>query len=115
MKKSDDIQLTFEYIDSIEKLTLPIFFKSLLDNASNDNMEEYTNFLYNTYSKDNEKLKILLDSIKSMVNIPIQLLSKYYARLYAIESNFYKDINKELGIKEKNIYHLLKHYMKEKN
>ena len=58
IQKSDDIQLTFEYIDSIEKLTLPICFKSLIDNASNDKMEEYTNFLYNTYSKDNDKLKI---------------------------------------------------------
>ena len=48
MKKSEDIQLTFEYIDNIEKLILPIFFKSLIDNASIDNMEEYTNLIYNT-------------------------------------------------------------------
>ena len=67
MKKSD-IQLTFEYIDSLEKLTFPLFFKSLIENASIDNMEEYTNSLYNTYSKNNNKLKILLDSIKSMIN-----------------------------------------------
>jgi len=101
MKKSDDIQLTFEYIDSIEKLTLPIFFKALIDNESIDNMEEYTNLLYNTYSKDNDNLKILLNQIKSMTNIPIEILSKYYARLYIIESNFYKDINKDLGLNKK--------------
>ena len=98
IKKSDDIQLTFEYIDSMEKLTLPIFFKSLIDNTSIDNMDEYTNLLYNTYSKDNHKLKKLLGSIKSMRNIPIELLSKYYARLYTIDSNFYRDINKDLGL-----------------
>ena len=114
MKKSDDtqlaferineIQLTFEYIDSIEKLTLPIFFKSLIDNTSNNNMEEYTNLLYDTYSKDNDKIKILLGSIKSMINIPIEVLSKYYARLYTAESNFYKDINKNLGLNKKEKY-----------
>ena len=104
MKKLEDIQLTFEYIDSIEKLTLPIFFKSLIDNTSIDNMDEYTNSLYNDYSKDNDKLKILLDSIKSMRNIPIEILSKYYARLYTIESNFYKDINKDLGLNKKEKY-----------
>ena len=98
MKKSDDIQLTFEYIDCLEKLALPIFFKSLIDNTSNSKMEEYTNLLYNTYSKDNDELKKLLDSIISMKNIPIELLSKYYARLYTIDSNFYKDINKDLGL-----------------
>jgi len=104
MKKAEDIQLTFEYIDSIEKLTLPIFFKSLIDNASIDNMDEYTNFLYNNYSKNNEELKKLLGSIKSMINIPIELLSKYYARLYTNESDFYKDINKDLGLNKKEKY-----------
>ena len=106
MKKSiGDIQLTFECIDSIDKLALPIFFKSLIDNVSIDNnTEDYTNFLYNTYSKDNDELKILLDSIKSMRNIPIEILSKYYARLYTIESDFYKDINRDLGLNKKEKY-----------
>jgi len=62
MKKSDDIQLTFEYIDNIEKLALPIFFKSLIDNTSNAKMEEYSNLLYNTYSKVNDELKKLFDN-----------------------------------------------------
>ena len=76
MKKSDDIQLRFEYIDNIEKLAFPIFFKSLIDNASNNNMEEYTNLLYDIYSKDNDKIKILLGSIKSMINISIEIDEK---------------------------------------
>jgi len=98
LRESNEIQLTFEYIDNIEKLTLPIFFKSLIDNASIDNMEEYTNLLYNTYSKDFSQLKILLDSIISMINVPIEILSKYYARLYTSDSSFHKDINKDLGL-----------------
>ena len=88
----------------MEKLTLPLFFKSLIDNTSIDKMDEYTNSLYNDYSKDNNELKILLDSIKSMRNIPIEILSKYYARLYTIESNFYRDINKDLGLNKKEKY-----------
>ena len=71
-------------------------------------MEEYTNSLYNTYSKDNDKLKILLESIKSMLNIPIEILSKYYGRLYIIESNFYKVINKDLGLNKKEKYFIYK-------
>jgi len=104
MKKIEDIQLTFEYIDSMEKLSLPIFFKSLIDNVSIDKMNEYSNSLYKTYSKNNKDLKILLDSIKSMINVPIQLLSKYYARLYTIESEFYRNINKDLGLNKKEKY-----------
>ena len=67
-------------------------------------MDEYTNILYNDYSKDNVKLKILLDSIKSMRIIPIEILSKYYARLYTIEPNFYRDINCDLGLNKKEKY-----------
>ena len=104
LKKLDDIQLTFEYIDSIEKLTLPIFFKSLIDNISNAKIDVYTSLLYNTYSKSNDELKKLLDSIISMKNIPIEILSKYYVRLYTIESNFYKDINKDLGLNKVKKY-----------
>jgi len=104
IEKKDDIQFAFEYIDSKEKLAFPIIFQSLIDSESIDNMEEYTNYLYNTYSKDNNNLKELLGSIKSMRNIPIQLLSKYYARLFTSESNFYKDINKDLGLNKKGKY-----------
>ena len=97
----DEIQLTFEYIDTIEKLVLPLFFKALIDNASNEHMEKYTNFLYETYSKEKEQIKELLGSIKPMRNIPIEILSKYYAKLYTCDSNFHKDINKDLGLNKK--------------
>ena len=94
---TDDIQLTFEYIDKKEKLLLPLFFKTLIDNISNNNMERYTSSLYDEYSK-NEKVNNLLGSIKNMSEIPIEILSKYYARLYTAESDFYKNINKDLGL-----------------
>ena len=79
-KNSDDVQLTFEYIDKKEKLLLPLFYKVLIDNASNDNMDKYTSSLYTKYSK-NQDIKKLLESIKSIPNIPIEILSKYYAKL----------------------------------
>jgi len=113
-QSTKDVQFTFQYINNIEDLMLPLFFKSLIDDASNDNMDEYTNTLYNAYSQKFCKLKILLSSIQSMEKVPIEILSKYYARLYTANTDFYKDINEDLGKhKVKNIYHLLKHYMKE--
>ena len=61
--KSENIQLTFDYINNIDKLILPMFFKSLIDHQSTNNMEIYTNFLYETYSKETE-LKELLNPIE---------------------------------------------------
>ena len=40
INKPDDIQLTFERIDNIDKLILPMFFKTLIDNQSINKIEE---------------------------------------------------------------------------
>ena len=96
LKTKDNAKLTFEYIDSNQKLTLPLFYKILIDSIKIHDIEEYTDLLYSKYAEDNGDLKELLTPIKSIYDVPIELLSKYYTRLYTIESCFYKDINKDL-------------------
>jgi len=53
-----------------------------------------------TYKK-NKKIKELLEPIDGLPEIPIEILCKYYGRLYTIESDFYKDLNKSL--REENL------------
>ena len=55
--KTDDAQLTFEYIDKKEKLLLPLFFKTLIDKISNENINSYTSNLYDDYSEKNIDVK----------------------------------------------------------
>ena len=95
IKKADNVQLTFEYINNKQNLILPLFFKTLID-STNKNVDKYTSYLYDEYSK-NERIKNLLDSIRYISDIPVEILSKYYARLYTAQSQFYQNINKELG------------------
>ena len=102
-KLPNEVQLTFEYIDCKEKLMLPLFFKVLISDIDNYNLKVYTNLLYNTYSKE-KKIEALLNSIKSVTNIPIEILTKYYSRLYTIESDFYKDLNRDLGLNKTSNY-----------
>ena len=104
LKSRDDVQLTFEYIDKKEKLLLPLFFKTLIEDISNNNSENFISSLYDEYSKDNEDMKYLLGSIKYIPDIPVEILSKYYARLYTTESDFYKNINKSLGLNKVEKY-----------
>ena len=92
-----DIQLTFERIDSKEKLYLPILYKTLIESESAHKIEQYTNKLYDKYN-ENENLKELFGSIKSITKIPNELLSKYYARAYTAESKFYKEMNEDLAL-----------------
>ena len=39
-----------------------------------------------------------------MNNIPIEILSRYYSRLYTANSSFHKNINKDLGLNNKDKY-----------
>ena len=104
LNKNNGKQFTFEYIDSIEKLYLPVFYKSLIKLKEKDNFDELTQYLYNKYS-NNQDINELLEPIEGISKIPIEILCKYYARLYTIESDFYKKINKNL--REAQLEHLL--------
>ena len=93
-------QYTFEYIDNEKELYLPVFYKALIKLNKNDIFDELTHYLYHTY-KEKEKVKELLEPIDGIPEIPIEILCKYYARLYTIESDFYNDLNKSL--REENL------------
>ena len=101
-QKMEETKLIIEYIDNKEKLLLPLFFKSLI-NVGGDDIDKYTKTLFNEYSKENDKIKDLLNSIATMANIPIELLSKYYARIYTAE-NFNKKLNKDLDLNKTENY-----------
>ena len=108
MRMEEEIQLTFDYIDTKEKLILPLFFKALIDKPVNNSIEGFIKLLYEYYS-ENDKVKnknflSFLSTIKSMQDIPKEILSKYFARLYTIESDFYGDINRDLGTNKKEKY-----------
>ena len=105
LNMEDEGQLVFEYIDCKEKLILPILYKALLDSTtSNEKVEKFTQFLYNKYSKNYKTLEELLSQINLINNIPIELLCKYYIRIYTEESNFYVDLNKELRKGQRDMY-----------
>ena len=80
VKNADKVKLTFEFIDNKEKLVLPLFFKSLIELSKKD-VADFNYTIYNEYSSD-EQVKNLLDSIKSFSDLPIEILCKYYAKLY---------------------------------
>jgi len=101
--KIKEEQLTFEYIDRKEKLVLPLLYKSLIEETSIDNIEKFTEYLHNKYST-NKEINILLNSIQNIPDIPTELLTKYYIRIFTADSQFHNDINQELRGNEKYKY-----------
>ena len=100
---SNDIQLTFEYIDCLEKLELPLLYQSIINLTKIDKIEKYNEYLFSKYSNQTN-LKELLYDMKTIPNIPKELLCKYYIRIYTIESDFYRDINNDLRHSKKDNY-----------
>ena len=80
-----------------------MLYQSLIDKINIDNIDSYTKYLYDKY-KNIPKINELFDPIISIINIPIELLSKYYARLYTLESQFYIIMNKGLRENKKDNY-----------
>ena len=87
--------LTFEYFNSEEDLIAPALYKDIITNQEiNDGDWKY--FHKYILSFNDEELKSLIKNLSVFEYIPFEILSKYWARCYTIESNFYKILNNHL-------------------
>ena len=68
-RQEEDIHMIFEYIDSKDKLALPLFYKILIKSSSNDKIEDYTKKIYEKYSKENKDINYLFSQIKFLKDI----------------------------------------------
>ena len=99
--KNEDLihNFNFDYIDSKEKLALPISYKFLIHHTPQDNQRFFEFLRQKYYNEKMEKvgeIKKFLDSIIDLNDIPTEVLSKYYVRIYTENSNFYRELNKNL-------------------
>ena len=104
LNKSYDGCLTFEQIYSEDQLFLPFIFNNMMENknnsVSNKDVISFENFIQGNFKeKQIQKLIIPMLYIK---DFPREILSKFFARMYTEETNFYREMNKALMKQEKN-------------
>ena len=75
-------------------ILLPLFYKKFLEDSDITKNNEFIENLINTYNNEPRYQK-LFDLIK-IKNVPVELLSKYYARIYTVDGNFYRVMKKDL-------------------
>ena len=90
--------LVFEKVENWKDLVLPMFYQNLIytnENKNNSNI----NFIRDTYNKYNNDPNYngLLNQLINVPDIPIELLSKYYIRLYTIDGIFFKQLQQDLS------------------
>ena len=87
-------KLIFDQIRDRKDLVLPIFYKVLLDESKPEDNNVFIKAIYDEYRND-PKYNGLLKQI-NILNVSVELLSKYYVRMYTIEGKFYKKMKMEL-------------------
>ena len=104
INRDDEGEFSFDFIDDKKKLALPLFYKYLIDFTKND-FNTFIKFLYQNYYNKSEDVKYFLDTIKYLPEIPVELLSKYFSRIYTDpNARFYSDLNKDLRKNRRDNY-----------
>ena len=95
---------TFTYLYENESLSLPYFYKDILEQKHIEYEEISTliNFMLNNFG--NEKICQLIKGMILFNDIPEPILSKFFARAYTLESAFYGIMNQNLMQKNYKVY-----------
>ena len=84
--------LTFEYLEREEDLLAPALYKDIITNEeiTEEHCKKFHNYILSFKKED---LNSLIKNLDLFKYIPFEILSKYWARCYTIESEFYKSLN----------------------
>ena len=87
--------LTFEYLEKEEDLLAPTLYKDIITNEkiTEENCKKFHNYIL---SFNEGELNYLIKNLRLFKHIPFEILSKYWARFYTVESDFYKSLNNKL-------------------
>jgi len=85
-------------IPTIMPKLIELFFKNkFIDKLiHNKELYEFQRFLLYNYNNNKNLRDYILPSRDKILKVPYNILRKYFLYLYTIESNFYKDLNKNL-------------------
>ena len=83
-------KLIFEKIGDLNSSPLPEFYQKFLEETDSINNTEFIQYMYNNYNKE-QSYKEMLSQMIDIPDIPVELLSKYYIRMYtSAGGNYYK-------------------------
>ena len=85
---------------------MPLFLSLYVRKPEELNIRKFNHFMLENYSEA-QKLVYLFDQLDLLHHIPNEVISKFWVRAYTAETNFYKDMNKDLRLYNfLHIYHL---------
>ena len=100
----EENDLTFDIIESPEQIIIPNYYKFILEDTFQHEIEYFNSYLIQNYplNNKNEDIHMLINQIKNKV-LPKDILIKYWLRIYTCESDFYGILNKFLRTKNNKV------------
>lgn len=94
---------TFNYLKSDTELLAPILYKDIITKKKilYDEIKKFNDFLL---SYGNTDINYLIEPLSLLKKIPIEIISKYWTRVYTIESKFYRELNNRLMKSDIQLY-----------
>ena len=74
--------------------------KMILNLPNQEAISYFKNFIYKYGNK--ELSKVVNPSLEKKINLPVYIYPKFYMRMYGLETDFYRDLNKYLSNQENN-------------
>ena len=90
-----EAKVLFKRIEKESDLLLPKIYEKLIDFSQTTDNHSFIKNIYMIY-KNNAKYKYLLNQMVDIPDIPIELLSKYYIRMYSLGEDLVKKMNNDL-------------------
>ena len=94
---------TFNYLNTESEFLAPILYKDIITKKkiSYDEINEFNKYLLTIGNPD---INYLIEPLSLLKYVPIEIICKYWTRVYTISSNFYKEINNKLMKSEIKLY-----------
>ena len=104
----------FEKINNFEELIFPIYFHESIKPITREEIRNFNYYILTLYDGENDEIKNLITQFDDIPEMTIEIICKYWAYIYTLESknydhNFFLILNK--GLRD-NIYKLFLPFIK---
>ena len=97
-KKEREKEEIFEKIQRTEQILPHIYYPQLLKPITKEEIHIFNQYLINSCNK--KDMKELIGQLEEIPEMPNEIICKYWARAYTLETNFYSDMRHELQTKK---------------
>ena len=97
-KKEREKEEIFEKIQRTEQILPHIYYPQLLKPITKEEIHIFNQYLINSSNK--KDMKELIGQLEEIPEMPNEIICKYWARAYTLETNFYSDMRHELQTKK---------------